>query len=779
MATQEPAIYKACYSGVPVYEMPCQGVAVMRRKSDAWLNATQILKVAGFDKPQRTRVLEREVQKATHEKVQGGYGKYQGTWIPMERGIALARQYGVDRLLQPIIDYVPGPDSPPLAPKHITAAPSRPRKKHDVAADFDMQPPAPPKSQRAAVHKANARKAAVAARKVFEQDSDDEYGAEGKMGARSETPARSASEQSETPSPYGDLDGGEYGVGPSSKKRKTGHSVDLQQQQQLQQMHPPPIHGQPHAGPYDPAPLSAQQQFGLGPLRYARMILDYFVSESTTVPPFLLQPPADFDPNVVIDDDGHTALHWACAMGRIRIVKLLLSAGADIFRANSMGQTALMRSVMFTNNYDLRKFPELFELLHRSTINIDRNDRTVFHYIVDIALQKGKTHAARYYIETVLARLVQFPEEVADILNFQDEEGETALTLAARARSKKLVKILLDNGADPKIANRDGKTAEDYILEDERFREQDVNGEGPIGQVLVNGGANPYAAGGVAMSVNPSEGAASYAGSMVDVAGRPLGGGGGPGLGASMSSTAGAAGPHRPQGIIPRLHSSETGQKISNQLVPSMANLLESLAASYDAELADKDRELAQADSILASLQAEIAESQRTIAQLEATIARDGEGRGSTAVLDELDKREEDLKVELQTKMGKRFRLGWEKWVRDEDQREQQYEQEGGAQTATEGPQADLDAYRDLIEHPPADASDRAEQLRSRIGRFKAERVDLFARFVERQSEAGTGQKLAQYRQLVALGCGVPLDQVDGVIDALTDNLDQRQDGFA
>lgn len=50
----------------------------MRRRSDAYLNATQILKVAGFDKPQRTRVLEREVQKGEHEKVQGGYGKYQG-----------------------------------------------------------------------------------------------------------------------------------------------------------------------------------------------------------------------------------------------------------------------------------------------------------------------------------------------------------------------------------------------------------------------------------------------------------------------------------------------------------------------------------------------------------------------------------------------------------------------------------------------------------------------------------------------------------------------------
>jgi transcription factor MBP1 len=51
----------------------------MRRRGDDWINATHILKAAGFDKPARTRILEREVQKETHEKVQGGYGKYQGS----------------------------------------------------------------------------------------------------------------------------------------------------------------------------------------------------------------------------------------------------------------------------------------------------------------------------------------------------------------------------------------------------------------------------------------------------------------------------------------------------------------------------------------------------------------------------------------------------------------------------------------------------------------------------------------------------------------------------
>lgn len=50
----------------------------MRRREDNWINATQILKVAGYDKPSRTRILEKEVHRSAHEKIQGGYGKYQG-----------------------------------------------------------------------------------------------------------------------------------------------------------------------------------------------------------------------------------------------------------------------------------------------------------------------------------------------------------------------------------------------------------------------------------------------------------------------------------------------------------------------------------------------------------------------------------------------------------------------------------------------------------------------------------------------------------------------------
>ncbi|KAI7550880.1 hypothetical protein KC331_g2901, partial [Hortaea werneckii] len=105
-------IYSATYSNVPVYEYNVEGNHVMRRRSDDWINATHILKVADYDKPSRTRILEREVQKGTHEKVQGGYGKYQGTWIPLEDGRDLAAKNGVLDKLMPIFTFVPGDRSP-------------------------------------------------------------------------------------------------------------------------------------------------------------------------------------------------------------------------------------------------------------------------------------------------------------------------------------------------------------------------------------------------------------------------------------------------------------------------------------------------------------------------------------------------------------------------------------------------------------------------------------------------------------------------------------------
>jgi len=63
-----------------VYKCMVRGIAVMRRRGDLYVNATQILKVAGVDKGRRTKILEKEILPGKHEIVQGGYGKYQETW---------------------------------------------------------------------------------------------------------------------------------------------------------------------------------------------------------------------------------------------------------------------------------------------------------------------------------------------------------------------------------------------------------------------------------------------------------------------------------------------------------------------------------------------------------------------------------------------------------------------------------------------------------------------------------------------------------------------------
>lgn len=81
----------------------------MRRQSDNWVNATHILKAAGFDKPARTRILERDVQKGNHEKVQGGYGKFQGTISSWQSFIQIfhyeyiaKKLIGISQLQEPI-----------------------------------------------------------------------------------------------------------------------------------------------------------------------------------------------------------------------------------------------------------------------------------------------------------------------------------------------------------------------------------------------------------------------------------------------------------------------------------------------------------------------------------------------------------------------------------------------------------------------------------------------------------------------------------------------------
>ncbi|KAJ4472137.1 transcription factor [Lentinula aciculospora] len=717
----------------------CKGVAVMRRRSDAWLNATQILKVAGFDKPQRTRVLEREVQKGEHEKVQGGYGKYQGTWIPLERGLSLAKQYNCDILLRPIIDFQPAAKSPPLAPKHLvsTTAPRPARRNAAAAGDGSGAPVVNTRSSRRQAHQ-EVDQASEGQETLSVAGTED--------GSMTPSPSE-ASSSSRTPSPINSP--GPYASNGVESSRKRRREVDDRYEDYVNDL---PDHSVNDAR------------------AYGDQILEYFISDTNQVPAILINPPIDFDPNMAIDDDGHTSLHWACAMGRLRIVKLLLTAGADIFKVNKAGQTPLMRSVMFANNYDVRKFPELYELLHRSTLNIDNYNRTVFHHVVDVAMSKGKTHAARYYMETILTRLADYPKELADVINFQDEDGETALTMAARCRSKRLVKLLIDHGADPKIVNNDGKSTEDYILEDERFRSSPV----PPSRAMTMSFRNAQAA-----------------------------------FPPSLMSTAATNYSFAPSnGDRPSLHHSVAGQRASTRCVNDMTSMLDSLAASFDQELRDKERDTTQAHALLSNIQGEILESQRAVGHLQ----RVAEGMVHTK------QSLTGLEKELNDRMGRRYRIGWEKWMRDEEMREKRIRDAAGgtlaltpdtatfnvhdgssgeiaelnaagteeeraaraakhkARTQIDETVSDLLILHDNIPADPEALRQACDGLREELGVHRKRRKVIFDELVEFQAEAGTKGRMKDYRRLIGAGCGgIAPSEVDGVLGMLLETLESEE----
>ncbi|ODV63433.1 KilA-N domain-containing protein, partial [Ascoidea rubescens DSM 1968] len=98
-------IYIATYSGIDVYESLIDGIPLMRRCTDDWVNATQILKVAKFQKAQRTRILEREIQTGNHEKIQGGHGRFQGTWVPLTIAKNLAKNHSIDKNIINLLNF--------------------------------------------------------------------------------------------------------------------------------------------------------------------------------------------------------------------------------------------------------------------------------------------------------------------------------------------------------------------------------------------------------------------------------------------------------------------------------------------------------------------------------------------------------------------------------------------------------------------------------------------------------------------------------------------------
>ena len=516
----------------------------MRRRSDSWLNATQILKVANVEKGKRTKILEKEILTGEHEKVQGGYGRYQGTWINYKRGRDFCRAYGVEELLRPLLEYdmgqdgtQPGKGTIETPTKEQAMAAQRKRSMYnnpDVRANtqtpngtffrnisstaanavnaiskarFDSPGPRPGSGNKrmSNMHRSSQQQGSQESqyfpnsqKSVHSIQSEPTSALNSQIDPLLANPNQPSFFVSHKRS-YSNMD-----EGPPKKRARPSSSTGPTQQ----------TNGTYSRSARDSTPTEPNESFmypqialsssesvkmGLAPLPapetveeqekqhlLASLFLDSRSDESPNSPDLSELSGEDLD--IPMDNSGHTALHWAASLAKLSILKYLIQKGANIFRVNSGGETALMRAAMTTNNLDQNSFFDLLGLLGPTIEMRDSRGRTVLHHIAISSGVKGRGAACRYYLHSILEfvviqgsatnsqqnsfngdaelsnrhkpiGLVRF---MSEIVNAQDMAGDTALNLAARIDSKSVIHQLLEVGANPCIPNFGGLRPTDF-----------------------------------------------------------------------------------------------------------------------------------------------------------------------------------------------------------------------------------------------------------------------------------------------------------------------------
>lgn len=503
---------QAVYSNVGVYEMEVNGVAVMRRRSDSWLNATQILKVAGIDKGRRTKILEKEILVGQHEKIQGGYGRYQGTWISYERGRSFCHQYGVEDILRPLLDYDIASDGGQASNKLDT-----PTKEQAMAANrkrfynnsidsrsntqagtffsnisptasnalaamnkisrFDSPLPRPGSAQR--------RPNSMLRRTSSQQQQSQEFSAS-QQSMQSFTSERDM-DVAFAEAAYGaqrNLDDAE----PPRKRMKQSFSQDAERNGLLD----PAMYDETPTEPAESftttsAPVDMDGIHPLAPLQPPKdnsqehkqtALMDLFAdtsrSDYSNHPAIVQLTGSDLD--IPLDQSGNTALHWAATLARVELVRMLLQRGANMFHGNVAGQTPLISAVLVNNTFDRGKFPELLECFGPLIELRDATGRTVLHHIAVSSGIQGRAQSSKYYLDSLLEFIVRsggsntssqsstagrgsqkgklmLARFMTEVVNVQDKSGNTALNLAARIGNRAIIEQLEEVGADFYLAN--------------------------------------------------------------------------------------------------------------------------------------------------------------------------------------------------------------------------------------------------------------------------------------------------------------------------------------
>lgn len=445
--THLAGVQLAQYANVDVLEVEVGEQKVMRRVSDGSVNATQLLKVAGIDHSKRQRVLDHEITDWS-EKIQGGTHKYQGTWVHLGTAESLARQYGVYDNLKPLFEFDLSkvdalPRQTPENAEHqrylaVAAAAAAAAAGHDNGPNNDYQKNAAETQEAANTHEA------ASSQNMSEAATQED----GILGSRQPTLDDRMNLDDQTAI--------EAATAPLSLDPPPQLDDSMMEGDDLLTL--PPL--EPEEGD-DTAETSRDivTELFLSANRGQVQRLDDILHHRGV---------SQIQPDIPIDDAGHTALHWAAVLGKVALVSDLVEHGADCRRGNRRGESPLVRAVLVTNSSDTQTFSQLLDLLYPCLHLGDAQGRTVLHHIALTAGIPGRSDASRYYLDALLEWAVRCHGAsgvqwlVDELVNAQDANGDTALNIAARLGSRQIAQQLVDIGAAVDLPNRAGLRPVDF-----------------------------------------------------------------------------------------------------------------------------------------------------------------------------------------------------------------------------------------------------------------------------------------------------------------------------
>lgn len=503
-------MYSASYSGVAVYESYFGNTVVMRR-NDGSMNASQLLKAAGLPKFRRTRVIETEIigKGIPFERVQGGYGKYQGTWVGLEDARKLCRMLGIEKGLDHMLNLEPGQQLRPKKPMKMVVRQAAERRPTE-APKPSLVPQTPTKMPFSSPFSHKFSSAHSKTEDIMFEENDpqasitrrlfDETGTQSDF-FRSVTRRRRIAEAKlmEPDFSFNVL------AGTQDMSNIRGRSLDERRKQILMAIYAQDNERLGMAAVFlnleidentanDIEKTSEKLSLKTNQRNEGQQINERSTTRSSarlTRSHDLAQPEIvkrkNYYLEMRLDDRSSTSLHWAAGCARLGLVYGLIINGADPRSYAFDGETPLIRAIYSTKNHDHGSFEELLMLLEPSIYARDCKGRTILHHIAISSRITTNTESCMYYLKCIadyVAHSRLLAEEAMSVLDSQsdlvsvtfskfidaqDKSMNTALHLACKHHNYRMVDTMLRLCADLSIEGDKGVTSESLATNDARL----------------------------------------------------------------------------------------------------------------------------------------------------------------------------------------------------------------------------------------------------------------------------------------------------------------------